>query len=56
MVLSWCSHINALYGEIPANATFELWHTPTKLARARAAAGAPPDLSSGATSGSQNDR
>jgi len=33
MVLSWCSLINALYGELPANATLKLWHTPTMLAR-----------------------
>jgi hypothetical protein len=33
MVLSWCSHTNALYGELPANATLKLWHTPTTLAR-----------------------
>jgi hypothetical protein len=33
MVLSWCSHINAPYGELPANATLKLWHTPTTLAR-----------------------
>jgi hypothetical protein len=50
MVLSWYSHINALYGELPANATLKLWHTPNHLGEMPAQpAGAPPDLSSGAT-------
>jgi hypothetical protein len=33
MFLSWCSHVNALYRELPANATLKLWHTPTTSAR-----------------------
>jgi hypothetical protein len=40
MVLSWCSHTNVLYGELPANVTLKLWHTPTKLARCPRSAGA----------------